>query len=526
MAQFYSMLSRNRSSDRSAFTDESDHSLSYTALFTYADRLGSYLNTILGEGNYAVGVFQYKTLTAVAGIFGVLAAGKAFVPIDPKLPKSRIDHILEAAAIRLVVVDSSISSDDLSYFSGKDIVVVTCCVDDAGFDFQSPNAGDIATRGASPRLISEERLSHVLFTSGTTGSPKGVMIKEESQIAFTKTMADAFGHDQDTRWLSLSPLYFDVCTLDLFVEVYCGSTVFLMTPGVMAHQVANALDKYRITHVLLISSIVKMLASEFSGLEKRDLSNIQELWYGGEACPVEALRKISSLLPHVRFAQCYGPSEVCNNSTLYKFDSVPDDIGGFMPLGQTIATVEGYILDEMGNLLTGEGIGELYLGGVQVMAGYVNDEVETSKCLLKNTFNPSSPYKIYKTGDYVRVDKNGLMYFHGRKDDLIKIRGNRVSLHEVQSAIVSIPKVLDAIVYVRKDDIGGMLDSLNAIVVCNTAMTAGELKLALKPLLATYMIPDKFQIETSATVPIKENGKIDRAQLLNNFPEVQANAMQ
>lgn len=512
MSDFYRLVSRHRHLDKIAYVTEEGEAISYRDLFDNADRLGAALTDWLGDNNCAVGIYQYKTLAAVVGIFGVVAASKAFVPIDPKLPRERIAHVVRSASLSLVLAGHDISTEEVTFFANLGVRIVPCNFRDGRLHF----IADLS-RTLHGKALSDHKLSHVLFTSGTTGFPKGVMIKEESQVAFVQTMAKAFGHDVETRWLSVSPLYFDVCTLDLFVEMHCGSTVVLMRPNRAAHEIAEALEKFAITHVVLISSIVKMLASAYSGIESRDLSSLRELWYGGEACPIEALRKIKSLLPAIRFAQCYGPSEVCNNATLHRFDDIPADAQGFMPLGKTIDSVEGYIVDNAGKLLQGPGTGELCLGGVQVMAGYVNDPAATGKSLVENRFNPSSPYKLYRTGDYVRVDGGGLMHFHGRKDELVKVRGNRVSLHEVQSAIVSLPSVTDAIVFVKGNAIAGVLDALNAVVISDRDLKPGEVKSRLKHILPGYMIPDQIHVEANASVPIKENGKLDRSELLRKY---------
>ncbi len=519
MDDYYALLSKHRSSDRTAFIESNGDLISYSQLFSSADALGALLIECMGAGNCTVGIYQPKSIAAVAGIFGVLAAQKAFVPIDPKTPRVRSQEILRNANIRLIIVNADTSDDDLAFFAQQRIAVLvssreTCAV------VHTLLPGSKVTLPPAP--IFSQPLSHVLFTSGTTGTPKGVMVKVDSQIAFTRCMAEAFAHNEATRWLSLSPLYFDVCTLDLLVEAYCGSTVVLLQPGVPAHEIVRALKHYQITHTLMISSVIKMVASRHSGIENTELPHLQALWYGGEACPVDALRRLKALFSHLVFAQCYGPTEVCNNSTLYKFDDIPSDITGYMPLGKPLQTVEAYVVDATDTLVIGSGIGELYLGGIQVMAGYVNDTESTVLRLLPNRFNPLSIYPVYRTGDLVRVDDKGLLHFLGRNDDLIKLRGNRVSLHEIQAAIISIPKVVDAIVFVGENDIGGILDSLNAIVILQDASTSATLRKALAEKLPSYMLPDRFHLEMHGEVPIKENGKLDKTRLLNKYATQQS----
>ncbi|TKC86272.1 amino acid adenylation domain-containing protein [Trinickia terrae] len=515
MESYYSMLSRHRDSARPAFIDAAGRAIRFNQLFEYADTIGQSLTRLLGDGNCAVGVLQDKSLTAVVSIFGVLAGNKVFVPISPTLPVSRRESIVKATSMRVVLVDYALDDAIALELTRLGLVLIFCSVDEDGLRLQVGNREVLAGEPAAP--VFDAPLSHILFTSGTTGTPKGVMIKAESQAAFTRTMAAAFGHDSATRWLSVSPLYFDVVTLDLFVEVYCGATVYLYPPGLPAAELAYTLEKHAITDVLFISSVVKMLASEFSELKRRDLSYLRQLWYGGEPCPVEALRKIKQWVPQVGFAQCYGPTEVCNNSTLMRFDDVPSDRSGFMPLGKPIDSVEAYVVDADGQQLTAPGIGELYLGGVQVMAGYLGDPSGTAKKLLSNRFNPASPYPLFRTGDFVHLDADGLLWFHGRQDDLVKVRGNRISLHEVQAAIVSEPEVADAIVRVAPDSIGGFLDALEAVVICHQAIDKKTLTDRIRARLPAYMVPDRITIELRRDVPIKENGKLDRQQVLSRI---------
>lgn len=512
--EYYDMLSRHRDSEQTAFVEDAGgDAIRYHDLFNAADGLAVQLNALLGEGNVAVGVYLPKSIAAVVSIFGVLAAHKAFVPIDPKTPWPRVDRIVESTRLRLVLVAPDIDEDALEWFGCRGVTTLAVHRSPGGVSCTLLGEG-LGCDRFDDTPLADVPISHVLFTSGTTGTPKGVMIKVESQVAFTRCMARAFGHDPSTRWLSVSPLYFDVCTLDLLVEAHCGSTVVLMTPNAPPPEIVRALQQHRITHALLISSVLKMLASPLSGLERADLSALRALWYGGEACPVEALRTVKRVLPQLGFAQCYGPTEVCNNSTLYRFDDVPEDATGYMPLGRPLETVQAYVVGDDGRLVGPGGTGELFLGGVQVMAGYVADPEGSAARLTANRFDPDSPYPLYRTGDFVRLDEQGLLHFHGRKDDLVKLRGNRITLHEVQAAITSVPSVVDAIVYVGHDDIGGVLDSLNAIVVTSGPATQAGLRAALRARLPGYMVPDRLFIERDGTVPTKENGKLDRDALL------------
>ena len=509
-SEFFDMITRHRGLDKVAF-QEDGFAITHPELHRKAVALGSRLAALHGGANAPILIVQPKSINAIVSIFACVEAGLAFIPVDPKFPADRIAYILLASGARSVLA-GGFSEEETVFFRGQGTVILS-------YDWKDPEDG-LEVDGDASKLdgvppVSASRISHIIFTSGTTGNPKGVMIKEESQVAFVREMAAAFRHDTSTRWLSVAPFYFDVFTLDLFVESYCGSTVFLVSPNIMPHQLAQALEQKGITHLVLISSHVKMLVSRFSGIEKRDLSKLKKLWYGGEACPVESLRALKRMFPHLEFAQCYGPSEVCNNATLHEFAEIPDSAQGYMPLGRTLSTVKGYVVDASGKLLQGLGTGELYLGGVQVMDGYVNDPELTRNLLIENPFEAGDPHKVYKTGDFVRVDENGLLSFHGRKDDLVKVRGNRISLHEVQSVMVSIEGVLDAAVFVKKDP--QLLDSMVAIIVSQRDLEVSAIREQVRAKLPTHSHPDKYVIAEHSKVPLKENGKVDRPKLIELY---------
>ena len=510
---FFELITRNRELDKTVFEEEDGLRISYPELYRRSDQLGQALQQQIGSGNIPILIYQTKNINCIVSTFACIRAGYAFINVDPSFPKDRVKYILKAAGTRLVLAAASISDEDALWFHEQKIDLIR-------YDWQEQQWSDLGAiskqkvQTLQEMRLAKSKISHIIFTSGTTGAPKGVMVRESSQEHFVKEMARVFGHDSSVRWLSVCPFYFDVFTLDIFVQPYCGSTIFLVPPSIAPHELSLAVEEKIITHLLLISSQVKLLASRFSGIEDRNYDHLQELWYGGESCPVGTLRRMKELVPHLRFAQLYGPSEICNNSTIFKFEEVPEHIEGYMPLGRTIETVDGYLIDANGQLIQ-QGIGELFLGGPQVMEGYIGDPTLTNKVLIDNPFDKSDTGKIYKTGDYIRIGEDGRYYFQGRKDDLVKVRGNRVSLYEIQEHLIATQGVMDAIVFVKKDE--EFLDALVSIVITDKELKRDFVKQQLESQLPRHLQPDYYHMVQKSKIPLNQNGKIDRAKLINQY---------
>lgn len=517
---FFDLITKNKDLDKTAFEDELGNSLSYRKLHEISNQLGIQLNQLFGKENLPIVLYQSKGINTVLSIYSCVKAGFAFIVVDPdNTPLERLKFYFKATGSKIIISEGVTDSVE-NYFKESDLTHIEyqnkSFVDTKLYDIPNRKNGEF--RSLQQMGLAKNKISHIIFTSGTTGQPKGVLIKEFSQVSFVKEMAKVFNSDFNTKWLSVCPFYFDVFTLDLFVQPYCGSLIHLVSSTIQPTKLAEAIEIKKITQLLLISSQVKMLASRFSGFQKRDYSSLKELWYGGEACPIPTLTKLKTHLPNLQFAQLYGPSEVCNNSTIFKFNDIGNEYDGYMPLGKTIDSVVGYVVDENGEKID-SGLGELYLGGSQVMEGYIGDLEKSRKILIDNPFNPNDKYKLYKTGDYVFI-KDNILQFKGRKDDLIKLRGNRVSLYEIQEQLVSIKEILDAVVFVNKDD--EYLDSLIAIIITENEIKIDLVKKEMINRLPKNYIPDTYISVLKSEIPLNKNGKLDRNKIIEYYEKGQS----
>ncbi|MCR4441041.1 MAG: amino acid adenylation domain-containing protein [Peptococcaceae bacterium] len=492
---------------------QEDRELSYRDLGDYSGRLAFLLKGNGVSYNDNVIILLEKSLEAVVSIFGVLKSGAAYVPVDYAIPPERLKHIISNCRPKFVITDSD-GLDRLSRISRAANVLLVNKYDDS---YDCYGFGDGGKSGTNGRLLkrSEEDNAYVIYTSGSTGRPKGVMIRHKSVTAFTETVVNLVGYSQDTRFLNVSPLYFDASIVDLFCTLKAGGTVFLMKKFVWPNELVNALHKHRITDTLMVSSMLKLLVSRFSNIRDYKLDGLRTVWYGAEPCPTEVIRELKRLLPQVRFIHGYGPTETTHSATLYIFDQVPPGAGGFLPIGKPLPTVKAWALNERSQPVQPGETGELYIGGIQVMKGYCGDPEKTGEALVEIAVQRGE--KVYKTGDYVTVDEDGNYVFIGRRDDAVKVGGHLVYLSEVERALLAHENIRDAIVLADED---GLFNArLKAFVVCqeDRELPAEELVSYLRRKLPGYMIPQRFFFLSGAEIPRNKSGKIDRRALAALF---------
>jgi amino acid adenylation domain-containing protein len=469
-------------------------------------------------------IYLDKKIEAIISIFGTLMAGAAYVPLDISLPAERLEDIIEDCKPKFILTRTNISAklpERIKHEYNDRILTVnleenrTLRVGDTtrpglyaidNSDAVPGAAGRLKARAGSP-----ENLAYIIFTSGSSGKPKGVMIKHKSVTAFVEEIKRMSLYDSDTRFLNISPLYFDASVLDIFPVLAVGGTLILMKKLVLPNEIVVNMDKYKVTDTLMVSSLLRLFGSRYSNLHHFKLPHLKTIWYGAEACPVEVLRRIKEQLPRVQFIHGYGPTETTHTATLLRFKEMNPKYRDYMPIGKPLSTVHTCALTENGrHIETGE-IGELYIGGIQLMAGYINDPARTSAALVPDRTKKSTV--VYKTGDLVSTDEDNNYVFKGRYDDLVKIGGNLVSLCEIQNSILTNPGVSDAIVVPIGDALFN--NKLTVFVVKkDEPLQESDLIEYLDSKLAAYKIPGTFIFIDEKALPRTPNGKIDKAALI------------
>lgn len=505
---------------------DKEKAITYNELRLFSFFLADVLiSTGNSRANDAVLIYLDKKVEAIISIFGTLMSGSAYVPIDTSLPPERIHHITAECRPSLIITRAKMAEHlpELIKSKYKDQILAVDVGENGSFLVENITRQQVYTintgsdgypalaRKFKNRPGSPDDLAYIIFTSGSSGKPKGVMIKHKSAAAFVEEIKRMTIYDADTRFLNISPLYFDASILDIFSVLAVGGTLILMKKWVLPNEIVLNMDKYQVTDTLMVSSLLRLFGSRYSNLHHFKLAHLKTIWYGAEACPVEVLRRIKEQLPQVKFIHGYGPTETTHTATLLMFDQIKDKYRDYMPIGKPLSTVHTYALSGGDRYIKPGEIGELYIGGIQLMAGYINDPVRTNDVLCPDLSRKST--HVYKTGDFVSLDEDDNYVFEGRHDDLVKVGGSLVSLCEVQNSILANPGVADAIVLALTDALFN--NKLSAFIVKKEeTLQESDLVEFLGAKLEKYKIPEIFIFIDENALPRTANGKIDKAKLI------------
>ncbi len=520
--QDYLTRSAERDADAGALV-MAEERMSYGGLEADTNRWARLMREFgCGDGD-RVCVLAGKTPRTVAALLAVLKAGGVYVPVDSASPAARVARIFGSAQPSLVLVDESavplvdglIDAGALSRLAAP-IGSVEGPLTGDRFTTQFCWS-DAAARSAEPlpNRCRAEDLAHLLFTSGSTGAPKGVMITHGNVLAFVEWAVRYFGTSPADRISGHPPLHFDLSTFDIFATLAAGAELHLV-PGnlsVNPRALAAMIRDRELTQWFSVPSVLTYLA-KFDVIAQDDFPALQRLLWCGEVLPTPVLAHWMRRLPHVRFTNLYGPTEATIASSYYTVPGCPDDETVSVPIGTPCAGEDLLVLDEeLQPALPGE-IGDLYISGVGLSPGYWRDAEKTQAAFLTCPDAPGE--RIYRTGDLARRDEDGLVHFLGRSDSQIKSRGYRIELGEIEAAVNAQPEVREcAVVGV---DVGGFEGT--TICCAFSVADGGELpplalRTAVSKLLPAYMLPARWrQLDT---LPKNVNGKIDRKELQSSF---------
>ena len=468
-----------------------------------------------------VGIFMNKSIAAYVSIHGILKAGCAYVPLDPRTPPTRLAYIVRDCGIRCVATSSN-KFDALAKMCPDDDPITTILVVEGETASEATVRATVvsleqilaapATAPCPPTI--ETDLAYILYTSGSTGTPKGVMISHLNALTFVRWACEALDVREDDRISGHAPLYFDLSIFDIFATFMSGATLFPVPTQLSAFptRLGDWIEDSAISVWYSVPSILSMMQQQ-AVLERHSFPALRMILFAGEVFPIKYLRAWMERLPKVAFYNLYGPTET-NVITYHRVDELAADQTKPVPIGRACDNMEVFALAEDGSQVRSPGEeGELYGRGSCVALGYWGDAEKTRKSFVADPLRPEINGRAYMTGDIVVLDEEGNYHLVGRRDHLVKSRGYRIELGDIEAALYGHEGVREVAVVPQPDELIGNRIIAFVVPKAGNSLTPEELAQVVAARLPKYMVPESvvFCVE----LPKTETGKIDRRALLS-----------
>ncbi|MBW4537641.1 MAG: amino acid adenylation domain-containing protein [Myxacorys chilensis ATA2-1-KO14] len=470
-----------------------EQQLTYQELNRRANQLAHYLQKLGVKPEVPVGVCIDRSPEMIIGILGILKAGGAYVPIDPSYPQARLAFMLNDTQVPVVLTRSPLL-DQLPETQAK-----LLCLDTDWEIIEETDQNP--TSSATPN-----NLAYVMYTSGSTGQPKGVSIIHRGVVRLVQNNHYA-NLTAEEVFLQLASIAFDASTFEIWGSLLNGARLVLMPPGVPSLQeLGQAIRQHQITTLWLTVGLFHQMVDE----QLEDLKPLRQLLAGGDVLSVSHVQKLLQAVPELRLINGYGPTE--NTTFTCCYSIVPDQVEATVAIGRPIANTQVYLLDAQLQPVPIGVPGELYIGGDGLARGYFNRPELTAERFIPNPFQREHDSPIlHKTGDLARYRSDGNIEFLGRLDTQVKLRGFRIELGEIETVLSQHPAVQTSVVVVREDEHNNQ--SLVAHVVPHQAFspTTADFRSFLSAKLPEYMIPSHFVCLEA--LPLTSNGKVDRCAL-------------
>ncbi|MBV8629390.1 MAG: amino acid adenylation domain-containing protein, partial [Silvibacterium sp.] len=483
-------------------------SLTYAELNEKANQLAQFLGKSGVKPGMRVAICLDRSLEVIVGLLAILKAGAAYVPVDASYPASRLSFLVEDSQAQSLLTTRSIAT------TLPKLATNIICLD-ADWAAIALESGADPVHSGGP-----EELAYVMYTSGSTGNPKGVLVPHRAVLRLVKNNSFASFRPEEV-FLQLAPLSFDAATFEIWGALLNGGRLVVAPAGrVTPEDIGAIILGNGITTIWLTAALFHLMVTN----HLESLRPLRQLLAGGDVLSVTHVRRVLEELPHLRLINGYGPTEnttftCCHTITLDSLTS------GTVPIGRPIGNTRIYIVDSAMQPVPVGVTGELFAGGDGVSLGYLNGPELTAEKFITHTFAPGLTERLYRTGDLARYRADGTVEFLGRADTQVKVRGYRIELAEIEYALERSPLVRAAVACVRTDwktehDAPGD-KRLAAYVIPEGAGDTGsliaELRAWLKTQLPEYMQPAAVMAVES--FPRTVNGKVDRRALPAPQPE-------
>jgi amino acid adenylation domain-containing protein len=501
--------------------------LSYGELEEASNRLAHLLKEAGCERGDRVGFLIPKTPAAIITILGILKADCVYVPLDTSSPAPRLGKIIDACAPRFIVAGGAVAPllDELmADKSRRDGTAVGWMGEGRieGDNFRARfSREDLGSYSGEPldyqNTINDA--AHILFTSGSTGVPKGVIITHSNAIHFITWAVKYFGAKPSDRISSHPPLHFDLSTFDIYGTLGSGAQLHIVPTelNLLPQKLAEFIRESELTQWFSVPSVLNFMAKA-DAVKQDDFPALERLLWCGEVFPTPPLIYWMRRLPRVKFTNLYGPTEATIASSYYTVPQCPDDERAEIPIGAPCDGEGLLALDDELKPVPAGAIGDLYIGGVGLSPGYWQDPEKTDAVFIKRPGSSDPNDRIYKTGDLARVGEDGLFYYIGRADSQIKSRGYRIELGEIETALNALNLTEEcAIVAINTGGFEGAAICCAFTPLKDVDAPPSRLRAEMSKVLPNYMMPARWM--RFDFLPKNANGKIDRKALRERFQQ-------
>ena len=476
--------------DKVAFEDEK-RSITFGELRESCKSVAAYIHQILGDTyNQPLAIYMEKSVECIIAAMGIVYSGNFYTPIDKNSPRERVHKILKTLEPVAIIYHHS---EEILEGTWKNIKL----------DDTKQNIAD----GKWYRNICDIDPVYVLFTSGSTGIPKGVVISHRSVIDYAEWLTNTFHFNEETIFGNQAPFYFDNSVLDIYSTLKNASTMYIIPESyfVFTEKLTSYLEEKKINTIFWVPSALITLANS-EAFTKAEHFHLKSILFCGEIMPNKCLNILRRKMPDTMYANLYGPTEITDVCSFYIVNREFRDEEP-LPIGYPCNNTQIIVLNECNKLVERDEIGELCVKGSCLSMGYYRNSEKTKEVFVQNPLNDKYMETIYRTGDLVKYNRNGELVYVGRKDYQIKHQGHRIELGEIETAANAVDGVSKSCALYN--DIQKKI-----ILFCegNKAVTTEkQIYKEIKEKIPHYMLPAKINV--MERLPLNVNGKIDRVKM-------------
>jgi amino acid adenylation domain-containing protein len=467
-----------------------------------------------------------KSPVALISMIGTLKADCVYVPIDTDSPAARVLKVVESCRPTWIFATEASQKLVDEVFAVKELtgsIRVGSLQPEhlQGEHFKSEFKLDDLDSFSGDPLSYQNRsddAAHILFTSGSTGVPKGVVITHSNVITFVEWGVEYFGIDETDRVSGHAPLHFDLSTFDIYGAFAAGAELHPVPVelNLLPHKIAGFIRENELTQWFSVPSILNYMC-KFDVVDFGDFASLRRLIWCGEVLPTPTLRYFMTRLPNIEFTNLYGPTEATIASSFYTVPSCPSSDTEDIPIGVACQGEELLVLNDSLECVATDEIGTLYIGGVGLSPGYWRDSEKTNSVFITDP-RENGTGRIYNTGDLAKLDSDGLVHFLGRSDTQSKSRGYRIELGEIETALHTISFLEEsAVVAIDTDGFENKAICCAYVESAGSNSTVAMIRKELFAVIPKYMVPTRW-IQLDA-LPRNANGKIHRPQLRELFTQ-------